>query len=405
MPIANGLEKKVRYKRQVSFGAPITGAVGGQAVRRVTSTVDLSKDTYRSNEIRDDKQRNDFRHGSRTIGGSISGELSVGTYADFLETFCRQAYQVGAATGAAITTVAITVAGNVATYTRTGGSFITDGFKLGDVGRWTGWATVAAPQNANNFMVTSLSALAMSGIFLNGTVPVAKAAGDPVQFTLQGKKTWVPLTGHTNDCYTIEHWYSDIGQSEVFDSCRLGTMKLSLPPTGMATAEFGFVGRDMLRGVASYFTAPAAPTTGGALAAVNGILFVKGVQVAILTGLSIDGNANASTSQVVGSNTTPDVFMGAVDVSGQITAHFQDATLRDLFVDETEADIMMAFTADNTATAGFIAFVLPRIKAGGASKDDGEKGLTLTMPFTALLGAAVGGTSLATTISVQDSSK
>lgn len=407
MAIANGLEKKLRYKRQASFGAPISGAVGGQALRRVTSNIDLSKNTYKSNEIRDDKQQNDFRHGTRQVGGSISGELSVGTYADFFETFCRQTYQVSVTTGAAVATIGATISGTSVVFTRATGSYITDGFKLGDVGRWTGWTTTAIAYNANNFMITSLTALAMTGYFLNGaaTVPVAKVAGDSVAFALQGKKTWMPLTGHTNDSYTIEHWYSDIGLSEVFDSCRLGTMKVALPPTGLATIELGFVGRDMLRGAASYFTAPAAPTTGGALAAVNGLLFVNGVQVAILTGLSIDGTANASTGEVVGMNTTPDVFMGGMDVTGNITAYFQDATMRDLFVDETEASMMMAFTTDNTGLSNFIAFVLPRIKAGGATKDDGEKGLTLTMPFTALLGQAPLGTSLATTLSVQDSTK
>lgn len=408
MAIANGIQKKLRYKRQVSFGAPISGATGGKSLRRVTSNVDLSKNTYRSNEIRDDQQRADMRHGSRMVGGTISGELSVGTYADFMETFCRQAWQTAATTTALTNvTAATTTVGSLPgmTFTRAAGSYLTDTFKVGDVGRWAGWATTGTANNANNFYITSLTALVMTGVFLNESAGGAKAAGDSVTFVTTGKKTWVPLTGHTNDCYTIEHWYSDILQSEYFDSCRVSTMNMNLPPTGLATIEIGIMGRDMGTGTASYFTSPAASTTGRALAAVNGILFVAGVQVALLTGLTISGNANATTGEVVGSNTTPDVFIGSVDITGQATAYFQDASLRDLFKDEVEATIMACFTTNETATSDFIAYVLPRVKMGGATKDDGEKGLIMTLPFTALLNDAGGsGTnSLATTMSIQDS--
>ena len=408
MTIANGIQKKLRYKRQVSFGAPISGAAGGKSLRRVTSNLDLSKNTYRSNEIRDDQQRADMRHGTRKVEGSINGELTVGTYADFFETFCRQLWQTAATTGALTNVTATQTAGPVptVTFTRAAGSFLTDGFKVGDVGRWAGWATTGTANNANNLFITALSATVMTGIYLNGSAGGAKVSGDSVTFLLQGKKTWMPQSNHTNDSYTIEHWYSDIAQSEVFDSCRLGTLNLSLPPTGLATIELGFMGRDMARGVASYFTNPAASNTGRALAAVNGAIFVGGVQVALLTGLTISGAANATTGEVVGSNVTPDVFMGSMDITGQMTVYFQDASLRDLFVDEVEASISCAFTTTNLATADFLAFNMPRVKCGGATKDDGEKGLIMTMPFTALINDLAGGptaASLATTFSVQDS--
>ena len=65
------------------------------------------------------------------------------------------------------------------------------------------------------------------------------------------------------------------------------------------------------------------------------------------------------------------------------------------------------FTTANTATADFIAINMSRVKVGGASKDDGEKEIIQTLPFTALLDTA-GGTAttedtLKTTISIQDS--
>ena len=406
MPIANGIFKKVAYKKQATWGAPITGATGGQRVPRVTSDIDLSKNTYRSNNIRDDMQRADMRHGTRMVKGKIAGELTIGAHKDFYETFCRQLWQVASTTGALITVAAATTTQAMGTFTRSAGSFLTDGFKLGDVGRWAGWTTTGVNNNGKNVMIIGLTATVMTAITLDGSAIATKAAGDSVTFTLKGKKTWVPLAGHTNDSYTIEHFYSDINESEYFDSCRLASLNANLPATGMATVEFEFMGRDMGTQTGAYFVSPTAVSTGSTLAAVNGVLIVAGVAVGIITGLSISGTANATTGECVGSNVTPDVFMGSVDVTGTITAYFSDVSLRNLFKDETEASVMCAFTADNGAGSEFLSFVLPRVKAGGATKDDGEKGLVITMPFTALLNTAGGAAanSLATTLSIQDSS-
>jgi hypothetical protein len=89
---------------------------------------------------------------------------------------------------------------------------------------------------------------------------------------------------------------------------------------------------------------------------------------------------------------------------------FENATFRDYFINETEVSICACFTTANTPKADFLAFTMPRVKVGGASKDDGEKGLIQTMPFVALFDtsalADTGATatdSLATTLSIQDS--
>lgn len=96
---------------------------------------------------------------------------------------------------------------------------------------------------------------------------------------------------------------------------------------------------------------------------------------------------------------------GRVLVTGQFTATFDSTTLRDAFVNETEISLYAVFTADNTASSDFIGFSIPRLKVGGASKDDGEKTITQTFPFQALLNTS-GGAAISsdlTTLSIQDS--
>jgi len=405
MTIATGVAKKLVYKKQSALGT-IATASGAQYLRRVTSTIDLKKATYQSAEIRSDYQRADFRHGIRTVDGTISGELSPGSYSDFLGSAVRQAWQSPSTTGALTTVTAASTSGAAGTFTRSGGSYLTDGFKIGDVVRWTGWATTGVPNNTHNFLITALTALVMTGTMLDGVAVGAKAAGDSVTCTVQGKKNWIPSTGHLREYYTIEHAYSDITQSEVFTDCVISQAMLKMPASGMNTIEFPILGLNMTTGTTAYFTTPTAAVGTGVTAAANGALYIGGVVVGLVTGLDITLNGNYSTpGGVVGSNVEPDIFQGSIDVTGNATVLFQDGTFRDYFLNETEVSLIAVFTTANTASADFFGVTMSRLKFGGASKDDGEKGLTLTMPFTALLNTAGGAAvaNLGTTISFQDS--
>lgn len=407
MAIAVGTFKKLTYKKQSGLGVIATGgAATGQALRRVSSTLDMKKATYASKEITPSMQRRDSRHGMKSVDGSISGELSVGTYQSFIESTLRQLAQTQATTTAIITVEAAVTSGASGTFTRSGGSYLTNGFKIGDVVRWSGWATTGVPNNAHNFIITALTALVMTGTMMDGVAIGAKIAGDTVTCVATGKKSWIPTSGHTRDYYTIEHDFSDIVQSEQFTDCMIGGCDIKLPASGMATVDFPILGLNMVSGTAAYFTSPTAASTGDILAAVNGAVYVAGVKVALITSLdiSIKGNITAPGG-VVGSDVDPDLFPGVIDVSGNISVLFQDATMRDYFVLETEVSIFAAFTTTSAANSPFMAVVMSNVKLGGASKNDGETGLTMTMPFTATENTDGGAAfaNLMTTISIQDS--
>jgi hypothetical protein len=398
---ATGIFKRVKFKREVSYGL-IPAAATAQLLRRVTSTVDLSKDVYQSAEIRPDFQIADYRHGVRRIKGSITGELSPKTYSDFLSAVCKRDFT----TGASASSVSVTIAGSAGawTVTRGAGSYLTDGFKIGDVVRLTVGTLNVANINKNLF-VTALTATVMTCTVLNNSVLVAEGPVTGTTVAVQGKTTYIPTTGHTDNSYSIEHWFSDVGQSEVFNGVKIDKCALNLPPTGMATAAFDVLGQNITTAQAEYFTSPTAITGTGVVAAVNGILLVGGVAQAVVTGLSINIDPVFSGDPVVGANTIPNQFAGPVMVSGQFTAYFTDATLRDLFVNETETGIIVALTTDNTATADVLVFVMPRVKVGGQQKNDGTGGVIQTFPFQALYNTNGGaGTSTEqTTIRIQDS--
>lgn len=401
MPQAAGVFKQLSYKVEATYGL-VPAAAAAQSLRRVTSDLSLTKQTYQSAEIRTDQQMQDFRHGVRSVDGTLAGELSPATYADWIDAALRR----DRTTGASAAGLSVTIAGTGPTYTvtRSAGSNLTDGFKRGDVARLSVGALNAANIN-KNLLITAVSALVATVRVLNGVAMVAEGPIATTTMAVVGKKTFAPTTSHTNKSFSVEHWFSDVPASEVYSGCQPTKIEISLPPTGLATISIPVVGQNVTTAVGQYFTSPTAATVTGLTAAVNGDILVGGVAVATLTGLTLSIESNRSGDPVVGSNVIPTRFPGRILVSGQATAYFEDTVLRDAFLNETEIEIMVVLTSDETATSNFIAFTLPRCKLGGSSKNDGEGGIVQTIPFQALL-PTTGGAGIAnemTTISVQDS--
>jgi hypothetical protein len=401
MGIASGVFKQVTAKPEVTYGLlPAPG--GAQSLRRTSSSLSMSKDTYQSGEIRPDFQVADFRHGLRKVAGTIAGEMSAKTYADFIAAALKKDFVAGVS----VAGVSITIGGVAGawTITRAAGSWLTDGVKIGDVGRLAAGAFNAANLN-KNVQVTGVTATVLTCVVLNASALVVEGPIAAATFALPGKKTMAPQTGHTDKSFSIEHWHPDVPASETFTGCKVAKISFNLPATGMATVSIEFVGKDVTPGVAQYFTAPTAVTVTGTMAAVNGVVRIAGVSGGTITSASIDIACAQSNEPGIGSNTTDQVATGRIIVTGQITAKFDSTTLRDAFYNETEVGFALAFTADNSAASDFIAFAMNRLKLNGADKDDGEKILIQTIPFQALLNLA-GGAALATdltTISIQDS--
>ena len=397
MALSTGVNKQVRYKKETTWGT-LAGNTGGNVLRRVTANFNLEKETYQSGEIRTDYQIADMRHGVRSVTGSLNAELSPGSYADFFAAAVAKAF-AAKTTLTAVSVTTTVVAGGTGNIIRTTGSWITDGVKVGDVIRLS-----ATANSAKNLLVTSVVALSLGVKTLNSTELVAVGTAAATDVSFPGKKTMAPLTGHTDDSFTFEEFYSDIGQSEVFTGNKVNTAALSIPSTGLVTADFGFMGKDLAQtGTAAYFTAPTAQGTTGIFAAVNGVLVVNGVAVAVVTDASININRNMQNATVVGSNSIAEMFEGRIAVDGSFSAYFQDASFRDMFKDETEASLVIVLTTSNANTSDFVSVTLPRIKVNSNTRNDSEQGIVSQHSFMALLNSAVGNGTEQTTIAIQDS--
>ncbi len=410
MSLAEGVSARVSYKKYASGviaanTEPDTstdpGASGGQILRRVSSTLKLAKDSYQSGEIRNDRQIADFRHGTRRVTGSVSGELSPLTYADLFEAAFRGTWEAPVdLTETELTSVAADE--DLSTLTFGGGDPVALGLRVGHVFRLTDTSVVG---NAGaNFIVLGFSGAS------NRTVEVYPAPTDMTadtafSLTTIGKRLSVPSTGHVSRKFAFEIYNEDIDVARLFTECRVGGFTMQLPASGMSTIEFPVMGRNMqvLETMAApYFTSPAAETTTGIFAAVNGLVRVNGVNQGVITGVNIQMDLSPSSDAVVGQNFVPEIFLGRANVTGQITAFFQDGTLVKSFTEEDEISILLYLTTESDPDTPAMTILLPRVKFSDADvATSGEGGQAITMPFQALKFAGAPGID-ATTIQIVD---
>lgn len=398
---AQGINKRVAYKKETTWGT-LAGAAGAQQVRRTSADFNLTKDFYSSEELRTDYQTADYRGGIRSADGTLNGELAPGAYSDFFGSVLARDFAT-VTPAAAVDDVTIAASGTNFTITRLAGSWLTDGIKVGNVIRLTG-AGLSTATVGNNALVISASATVLTVKVLSGTAFVAEGPIAAVTATVFGKATYIPKTGHTDDSYTVEQWYADITQSEVFTGNKVGTANVSIPTTGFVTADFTFMGKDLSQtGAVEYFTTPTAAGTTGLLTAVQGALIINGQEGACVTDANISIERTLEPAQCIGSNSNSEIFVGRINVTGSLSAFFSDATLRGYFDTETPVTLVMAVTTGEEKDADFMTFVLPKIKLGSFNNADAETGIVSSVDFTALLNDVTTAGLIDSTIMIQDS--
>jgi Phage tail tube protein len=387
MSLAEGVSGVISYKAYAS-GAMTSniqdqapGATGAKTLRRVSSTLNLAKNTYSSNEIRADRQIYDFRHGTRHVQGDIAGELSPATYFDFFEAVHRDTRQAGiSATATDFTSVTANAAES--SFTFGAGDPVAKGLMIGDPIRFT--VGLTGPNANKNFIITGFSGTNNETVLVS-PAPADEAAVTTFTVVRPGLSTIVPATGHVSRKFGIEIYHQDIGASRLFTECRLSKYQLQLPATGLGTATFSAMGRDMTTSAAPYFTSPTPPTGTGIIAAVNGQLMAGGAQIGVVTGLNLTLDLSPSAAEVVGQNFPAEIFLGRANLTGQLTAYFEDTTLINDYVNESEIEMLFRLDTDSTPNTPTIVGYLPRLKLGSADLAlQGEGGQVLTMNFQAL---------------------
>ena len=199
--------------------------------------------------------------------------------------------------------------------------------------------------------------------------------------------TGVIKVGTTPKFLTLEDYAGDIDQARLFTGCTVSTMSVSMAPNQMVTSTFGMVGKDMT--ISGTEKTVAAGGVGEPFDAYSGALKVADVDgtgaasaLSIVTSVDFTVTNSFAPTFVVGSDSAPQLEFGRAEIEGTITAYFEDATLVNRFLNETESAIEVS-VADPSANT--MTFLFPRVKFNAADIPvDGPTSRVVTLPFVAL---------------------
>ena len=230
---------------------------------------------------------------------------------------------------------------------------------------------------------------------VNGDIVVDLRDGDFDAFLESAMlNTWatnVLKVGTTPKFFSIEDYAADIDQARVFTGMSVSTMGISLAPNQMVTTTFGMVGKDMT--ISATEKTQDAASGAAPFDAYSGDISIGNVggasAVAIVTALDFTLNNSYAPTFVIGDDSAPSLEYGRAEVEGTLTAYFEDASLINRFLNETETEIEVS--VDDPTGANSYTFSFPRVKINSADVGvDGPTSRMISMSFVALYDATEG---------------
>jgi hypothetical protein len=191
--------------------------------------------------------------------------------------------------------------------------------------------------------------------------------------------------GTSPQFFSIEDYAADIDQARLFTGLTVSTMAISLAPNQMVTTTFGMVGKDMT--ISATQKTQDGPFVRAPYDSYSGDISIGNVgssaAVAIVTGLDFTLNNSFAPTFVIGDSAAPSLEYGRAEIEGTITAYFEDASLINRFLNETETELEVSVN-DPTGTNA-LTFLFPRIKINSADVPvDGPTSRIINMSFVAL---------------------
>jgi len=254
-------------------------------------------------------------------------------------------------------------------------------------------------ENNGIFQVTSLDAdtLTISPL----STLVAEAAGVSVTIEL--------LTGAELDAglgqpsFTVENQYLEEGFDAaskylVYEGMTVNTLSLAIAPNAIVTGVFGLIGEEW-RESGDGFSATSLADGGFEESVVEpspnftpmdsftGTL-TEGVDTPCVTAVELSLTRNLNPEFCIGNDKTVRVTPGRNNITGTLSAFFEDKTLVQKFLAETASSL--TFTLLDPAGNQY-TITLPNIKYTGADNSVTTEGaIVISMPFQALLDDVTG---------------
>lgn len=289
MTFAQGSRSGLSYVVESTFGTT-PGSPNMIELPFNTHSLDLSKTSLESAEIRSDRQTKTYRHGMKKTAGDIAVDFRADDYDDLLES-------------------------------------------------------------------------AFQGAFTLGVLKV----------------------GTTRKYVSIEDRALDISVYRLFTGCAVNTLSMNFAADQIITATFGMVGKTMTQSGSSVDSSPTSASTNEPFDGNNFVSSIKegGGAITTVTQCEFNLNNNMNPTQTIAATSTTFLESGRAQITGTLTAYFEDSSLINKFINETESSLEIIL--DDGVSGNGYTFYFPRIKYSGAPVPvSNEQSRMIQAPFVAL---------------------
>jgi hypothetical protein len=363
---------QLAYVAESAFAVPKSGTAL-QVLRYQSENLRQTSSVIRSNEIRSDRMVGGVRRSRVEAAGSINGELSYGTWDDFLLAALQALAWAAPVSLAAKITIAAAATGNK--YTDSA-----NGMAVFAAGQWIYVSGFTTPANNGFKKIVSKSA---GEIVVSGGTLADEVAGDSVTITQGG----YIVNGTTLTTYNIEKTFADLTtELALLVGLAPSGLTLTIPQDGVVTIAFDFVGASESSITASNGNAYTAATTSQIFTARDLTSLLENSAAMGITAASIKLNNNLRTRLQAGSAGVIGIGSGTADVSGTIQAYYTTKAIYDKFLNDTASSVALALT---DPAGNKYVFEVPAVKltsgqrvAGGPNGD-----VMADMEFQGYLGA------------------
>jgi hypothetical protein len=376
---ASGSEHGLSYCTEATFGVTPSSPEMVE-LRHTGSSLVLSKDTFQSSELRSDRQISDFRHGNKRSQGDINFELSYGEYDPFIAAGLCGTWQT--ATSVSGTDIKCNKTLNKI-YTTT--TTFTSKFSNGDVIYASGF-TASGGANNQIYVISTVAATSLTLATIPNSIAATEIGTKTVKLTRQPSVK----AGITKTSFTIERKFGDIAKYGRFTGCMVSSFSLSVKPNAIVSGTFSIIGKNASYAGTALDSSPTASQTNSPFDGFTGYIYEGGQQIALITGIDLRLDNTANANFVIGSPLASSVTLGRSNLTGTITAYFQDMTMLNKFINETESSVELYLGGGTHGSRSYRIYI-PRLKYGSADNSvTGEGPIEMRMDFQGLRGSTIG---------------
>lgn len=359
---------QIRYIEETTWGVtPATAPM--QELRFTGESLRFNISNEVSREIRSDRQVSDLIQAGADCSGSLEWELSYGTYDAFMAAALFSDWSADLNLSET-NTISATASG----FTASGGA----GHDFADIqpGQWIKVGGFTANDGENNGFYRVLTAAA--GTLTTSPAPAgleAAAAGKTI--TVNGSML---RNGTTKYSFSLEKVFDDLSPKvyEAFVGMMVNGFSGSVQANSVLSGSFEFIGKTASAGTVS--VSPGSVNDATTSDVMNAVANVASIQEAgsdvssgLVSALEFSVGNNLRGQSAIGVLGFRGVGVGKMDVTGSLTAFFENKNLQDKYIAGTESSLSFRV---NDAKGNTYIFSFPRVKfesseqsAGGQDSD------------------------------------